>query len=146
MKKYLIRAIVTHYTPVGAHEYALEYPVWTETISQESAAQTVIDFLLRGGSPESKTNSLRKFLRSGSVFIPHLCRIVAAVSWEDIGEETESISITVSDGLIENIAGIPEGYHVEVRDWDASEIDEYGETVPEVTVWEHDGQWAPGCH
>jgi hypothetical protein len=146
MKKFLIRSIVTHYTPVGAHDYAVEFPVFAKGMSRERAARAVISFLLRSDPPEVKETFLRKLLQTGSVFIPRIDRIVAAVSWEDTGEETEPIILTLSDGLIENIAGIPDGHHIEIRDWDADEVDENGNSTPEVTVWKHDGQWAPGCH
>jgi hypothetical protein len=151
MNHYLIRAAVTHHTRIGALEYRLAFPVMRGTMTRTIAARAVIDFLLRDNPPETREAYLEQLLKSGSVFIPHISRSVKAVGWEDLGEaprgeRPEPIVITLSDGSIENIAGIPEGHRVEVRDWDGSDygVDENGDPAPAVTVWEFDGQWAPG--
>jgi hypothetical protein len=152
MNHYLIRASITHHTRIGALEYPLSFPVMRGTMTRAIAARAVIGFLLRGDPPETRKDCLKQLLENGSVFIPHISRSVRDVSWEDLdqprrGEQPEPIVITISDGSIENIAGIPEGHRVEVRDWDGDGggVDDNGDPMPAVTVWEHDGQWAPGC-
>lgn len=151
MNHFLIRAAVTHHTRIGSLEYPLSFPVIRGAMTRTIAARAVIGFLLRGDPPETREACLQRLLKNGSVFIPHISRSVRDVSWENLGEaprkeRPEPIVITVSDGSIENIAGIPEGHRVEVRDWDGDGgDDDHGDPLPAVTVWEHDGQWAPGC-
>lgn len=133
MKKYR----VTYTIVDGEHEYADEIVVAAERMDRERAIREVVECALRSDPPDQKDAALKGLLRKGRVFLPPLSRAIGDVTWEETGQETEPIFVTIADGSIENIANIPEDYHIEVRDWDAGH--------PEVTVWEHDGQWAPGC-
>lgn len=67
----------------------------------------------------------------GFAFLPGQSHAVKDLAWEQL----DPIRITISDGLIESITGIPEGVTVEIRDWDGAFEDENGEWVPAVSEW-----------
>jgi hypothetical protein len=56
----------------------------------------------------------------------------AALGWEQLSP----IVVTVREGLVVSVSGLPEGVALEVQDWDTSELDEQGKPVPNVRVWE----------
>ena len=138
MKTYRITYTICH----GEYTYAKDSVVNAPNMNRDNAIRAVgAEWFLPQYSPQELETFCREYTAEGFAWIDG-DRGISAIRFEEI---EPVISITVSDGLIENIVGIPEGYRVEVRDWDAVETDEHGETVPEATIWEHDGQWAPGC-
>lgn len=129
------------YTLVGGEqEIAVEAYLAAEAMDAREAVRQVADLCAPGAAPATQALFRAVLLRENFSFLPGGTRAVKAVRWEEL----PPIVITLSDGLIENIAGIPAGYRIEVRDWDAAEVDEDGGAVPETTVWDSDGQWAPG--
>lgn len=137
MKTFRITYTICH----GEYTYAEHSFVDLPKMDRDDAIRAVgAEWFLPQYSPQELKAFCREYRAEGFAWIDG-DRGIADIRFEEI----PPISITVSDGLIENIVGIPEGCRVEIRDRDADAVAENGVSAPEVTVWEHDGQWAPGC-
>lgn len=80
---------------------------------------------------EAREQFITALASEGRADFPYDAREICALAWEQL----DPIRITISDGLIESITGIPEGVTVEIRDWDGAFEDETGEWVPAVSEW-----------
>jgi len=113
------------------HEYADEFFVSAECMSNERAAQELADAW--PGSPEEKALFRKELLEND--YADFFCddRAIADLSWE----EMKPIVVTVRGGVVQNVSDIPEGLQVNVVDWDSEETDDNGDPVPSVDVWTH---------
>lgn len=55
---------------------------------------------------------------------------------------TPLITVTLRGGVIQDIARIPEDIQIKVIDWDSEELDDNGEPLPSVGIWDNRGNYA----
>jgi hypothetical protein len=117
----------------GEHEYNDDFTCALETGSLDAEA---VAALVAGRwclDPDDRRQFLRELREDGMAFLPGDTRGIKELGWEPV----RPIVVTISNGLVEAVTGVPEGMTLEVRDWDNAGLGaDSGELLPAVRIWE----------
>jgi hypothetical protein len=118
----------------GEHEYGdyITRELPATALDERAAAALVADrWYTEEDGPEERERFLRELLEVGWAFLPCGCRAISELGWEKVSP----ITVTVRNGFVEAVTGVPVDVTVEVQDWDNGELDAQGEPVPTVSEW-----------
>lgn len=116
----------------GEHEYGESFTceLAADRLDETQVAELIAD-QWGCGSLDDREDFLRELREEGHAFLPCDSRAIGDLGWEKVSP----IIITVRNGFVEAVNGVPQGITVEVRDWDNGEEDENGKPVPTVAEW-----------
>lgn len=129
MKTWKIAYTITE----GEHEYGdyFTQELAAETLTEGAVAEAIADHW-NITDPEERQDFLRELTEERYAFLPGENRAISETGWEPVSP----IVVTVRDGLVESVTGLPDDTILEVRDFDSDDLDEQGEPVPVISVWE----------
>jgi hypothetical protein len=115
----------------GGYEYGDYLLREAEQLTAADAAALVAERWSDADDPEEAAAFRRTLIEEGYATIPGDGRLISELGWEKVSP----IVVTVRNGCVEGVTGVPVDVTVEVQDWDNGETGENGEPVPTVSEW-----------